>query len=388
MSHVRCRDWLALMALAGSALAGCSKSPTQPPDTAAPPAAAAPPFAKSATNEFTRSDDPCNLLEPKEVEAVLGTLALPPYRAVNGPAMPVPSGDTCVYETDNYRYITFQVVREGGSKVYSMSGMVRNLMKNGAGDADLQKEVRKTLKLEDGSEVTGEWDEASLMPLNCCIFQALRGDALITIDFTASAASLRQAADLVDAAYRRFDHPLAIDGGAAVAAAKSFDKTRPQRIDACRLLTRAEVEAILGPLPKQPTASGQDGCNYEIAPLQQYELVLRWRGGYHDWRSDRHVHGVGIAFTNQAAVDQARKMGMNLPEDTRLLADPTQQSASGTAASAASAGRSAGSDPAESVSDDGLHFVAVKRDVEVKVNDRMNDPDKAKALVAAALAKL
>lgn len=99
----------------------------------------APPFAQSASSEPDQND-PCSLLEPKEVEAALGApLAVPPYRSSGGPFGATPG---------------------------------------------------------------------------------LRGDQLITIDFTASPATLRQAAMLVDSAYKRIAKPLKIDGGASVEAAK------------------------------------------------------------------------------------------------------------------------------------------------------------------------
>jgi len=61
-----------------------------------------------------------------------------------------------------------------------------------------------------GAELAGEWDEASHMAMTCCIFMAMRGDQLITIDFTATPATLRQAATLVDSAYKRMEQPLQV----------------------------------------------------------------------------------------------------------------------------------------------------------------------------------
>ena len=133
-----------------------------------------------------------------------------------------------------------------------MTGMVKGLMKSGGGSADIAHNAKRNFRLDDGTELAGEWDEASLMPMNCCIFLALRGDQLITMDFTASTATLRQAAGLVDSAYKRIDQPLRIDGGAGVAAAKALDKTRPQPVEVCSLLARADVEAILGKLASDP----------------------------------------------------------------------------------------------------------------------------------------
>ena len=60
--------------------------------------------------------------------------------------------------------------------------------------------------------------------MNCCIFSGLRGDQLITIDFTASPATLRQAATLVDSAYKRMEQPLKIDGSAGVGGSQGTGK--------------------------------------------------------------------------------------------------------------------------------------------------------------------
>ncbi|HTD11723.1 MAG TPA: hypothetical protein VK676_06630 [Steroidobacteraceae bacterium] len=376
------RCWIAIAALIGIALVGCSRhsSPTAQDTGALPP----PPFAKSNTGETYDKRDPCNLLDPKEVEAVLGApLAVPPYRSANATADPTPTGESCVYEAANFRYIDLQVTYEGGALAASMTGMVKNLLKSGGGAADIKNNVSKNFRLDDGTEIAGEWDEASLTPMNCCIFSGLRGDQLITIDFTASPATLRQAATLVDGAYKRIDHPLKIDGGAGVAAAKALNKTRPQPKDVCSLLSRAEVEAILGHLAKDPISRGQDGCTYEVpvppqTPPQQYELTVRWRGGYYQWRSDRHVARIGTAAVGQIAADVAKQMGHPLPESGNASPEPSQGSA-GTAPP--------GTDPAGSVSDTGLHFAGVKRDVQVSINEQFVDPDKAKALAAAVLAK-
>jgi hypothetical protein len=218
--------------------------------------------------------------------------------------------------------------------------------------------------------------------MNCCIFSGLRGDQLITIDFTASPATLRQAATLVDSAYKRMEQPLKIDGGGGVMGAKALDKTRPQPKDACSLLSRAEVEAILGKLAADPAGHGQDGCTYNLptppqSVPQSYEVQIRWRGGYYQWRSDRYVNKIGMAAVGQMAADVAKQMGHPLPEQPAKSHDETD-----------SAGGAAAADPAESVSDNGMHFVVVKRDVQVSVNSRFVDPARAQALVAAIAAKI
>ena len=82
------------------------------------------------------------------------------------------------------------------------------------------------------------------------------------------------------------------------------------------------------------------------------------------------------ALIAQIAADVTAQMGHPLPgpaAQTHDEADP---------------GSAAAADPAESVSDDGMNFVIVKRDVEVSVNNRFVDPARAQALVAAIAAKI
>jgi hypothetical protein len=375
--------WVILAALLGAAVLGCSRH--SPSTTLTPNDTRAPPFAQSSSEEFESKDDPCTVLEPKEVEAVLGApLAAPPYRSANGTVDPTPTGDSCIYETAKFRYVSLDVTFTGGAQAYSMSGMVKNLMKS-SGNAQIANNVKKNFKLDDGTEMSGEWDEASLVAMNCCIFQALRGDQLITLDFTASPATLRQAATLVDSAYKRIDHPLKINGGAGVTAAKALDKTRPKPVTVCSLLTRAEVEAILGPLKADPAASGQSGCQYDLPdkegyPPSQVDVQIDWRGGYAGWRSDHHVGSLGMGAVNQLVTDW--RGGHQLPG--------MQTGSEDASAAAGEAKPAEGGDPAEAVAHSGMGgYTAVKRDVQVKVRGaQMVDPARQRALVAAFMRKI
>ncbi len=370
-----CR-WIVLAALLCGMIAGCSKhSPTSPPATGGEP-----PMAQSSSDEFD-TNDPCSLLEPKEVEAVLGApLAVPPFRASNGAYNPRPDGSLCIYETAKFRYISLEVEYTGGAQSYSMMGGIKNIMK-GTGSAEIANNVKKNFKLDDGTEISGEWDEASLMPMNCCIFAAVRADQLITIDFTASPATLRDAAGLVDSAYKRIDHPLKIDGGAAVTAAKALDKTRPKQVDVCSLLTRAEVEAILGTLSADPSPAGKTGCDFVLPAHDnvrpQYGIQIFWTGGYSRWRTDHHVRGIGRAAVNQTVIDVT---GHPLPGTS--ADDPDAKAAAGGS-------EPNGGDPAETVNRGLLGgFAVVKRDVLVQVNGGFTDPLREKALLAAVLQKI
>jgi hypothetical protein len=248
-------------------VAACSSKTSPPPGTAASPStSAAPPIAKTSSNEFNY-DDPCTLLEPKEVEAVLGApLAIPPYRAAGAGARRTAfEGHDCVYDAADFQRITLTVEFHDGASGYKMVTSTKSLLGSHP-DAN----VKKAFRLADGTELAGEWDEATLMPMRCCDFLALRADRTIEIDFTNSKATLAQAASLVDTAFKRIDKPLKIDGTAAIdaAAARAAQLGKPR--DPCSLVTRAEAESILGnkliadPVVNTGGDSGEASCTYEL----------------------------------------------------------------------------------------------------------------------------
>jgi hypothetical protein len=337
-------------------VAGCSgKSSSQKIN-----ADVTPPIARTASDEF-HYDDPCSLLEPKEVEAALGApLGTQPYRAWNG--TPAPDGPDCIYQSANFQHIIFTVTFKEGAQAYRITGFARKLMGNAP-----TASAKEAFKLDDGTELAGEWDEASLTAMNCCIFNALRADQMITIDFTDSPSSLRQAATLVDSAFKRIDKPLKLDGASNVAAAKAFLQTRPKEVNVCTLVTQAEAEAILGPLAAPPKANGTSSCEYQLPPKdgmpRSAELVFNWRDGSAAFRSDAHVGGVAaMAMGGKASPKEEPALPVGAPGD-----------------------------PWERGGEFENDFVAIKKDVRVKMSRyRMSgiEPEKAKALVAAAMSKI
>lgn len=334
------------------ALAGCSGK--APPDTHS----AAPPMAQNETSG-PHENDPCSLLEPKEVETVLGApLGTPPFRASNG--TPQADGEDCEYLTPSFSRIIFTVTFEGGAQTYQMTGFTKKLLSSAP-----TAEARNAFKMDDGTEITGEWDEAQLTAMNCCIFNALRADQMITIDFTGTDALLPQAASLVDSAFKRIDKPLALDGGANIAAAKAFLATRPKRMDPCSVLSQKEVEAIVGPLTAAPSPDGAASCTYTIgAPVggmpRAYSIHYLWEGGIADVRSSRHITNLG---------------GMAMGGTPTKAEEPVLA-------------KGAPGEPWERAGMVYNDFVALKKDVEVKVDHRGLDDDKVKAVVAAAMRKI
>src|SRR3546814_17586745 len=85
---------------------------------------------------------------------------------------------------------------------------------------------------------------------------ALRGDSVVEIDFGGSTTTPEQAGALADAALRRLEAPLSIDGRDGLAAAEQRQALRPKAGDPCNLWSAADIEATVGVLQGTPEASG------------------------------------------------------------------------------------------------------------------------------------
>jgi hypothetical protein len=348
-AHSATRVFLAL--LTAIVLIACGKKAPEVP------AVAGDSGGKSSVAAEVRRN-PCSLLEPRDVESALGgSLVGPPYRFNKGNAGwgPAADGDVCRYEGANYHFIQVEVEWEGGAQVMKMYGTVQNL-------ANQRK--KGVLKLIDGSELAGEWDEATV--LNCCGFIAMRGDQLVTVDIAGSNATLEQAAGIADAALKRIDKPLSVDVAAGVAAAIARDAMRPKKRDTCSLVSRAAAEAAIeAPLAKDPVAEG-DTCTYTYTGKLPWTIVLttRWRDSYPEFRQHAAL---------EANVGKAFSLGGDGGQDKKELAAPD----------AALAG------PWEAAHMGMFEFSAVKKDVLIKADATgARKREHARNLVAAAMSNL
>ena len=349
---------LLLASLAAILLVACSKQAPDVPDAGEESGLAA-----------EAGHDPCSLLEPREVEAALGgSLVGPPYRYVNfanegGRLGPAANGDVCRYEGANYHFIQLEIEWEGGAETMKMYGTVQSL-------AD--QKMKGVLKLGDGSELTGEWDEAKVS--NCCRFLAMRGDQLVTVDIAGSNATLEQAAAIADAALKRIEKPLTVDGAAGVTAAIARDATRPGERNPCSLVSRAEAEAALeAPLAKDPVADGSK-CTYAYTTAVKgvgsaelpwtIELSISWRNGFAQFREHAALAaGVGKAFALGGDAGPG-KQEPAAPDPA--LTGPWEVAGTGL-----------------------FEFSAVKQDVLIKADARgARKQEHARKLVAAAISKL
>lgn len=260
------RCMLLAVAMAALVLGACSRH--APSTSAAPPQTVA---ESSGPDE----QDPCSLLDPKEVEAALGApLATPPFRVTGG--APTRNGGSCAYEDAQFHRVLVDVDWEGATFAWKMMGNIQAMINQGP--------TKGMLHLADGSDIAGTWDEARVQ--GCCTFATLMGDQGLTVDAGDSNVAIPGAAKLADAALKRLAKPIAVNGNDGVAAAKTYEAAhRPKRRDPCSLLTRAEVEAIIGPLSADPQSNG-DRCEYQRTTEGPYgkmrsvvDLSVDWFGG-------------------------------------------------------------------------------------------------------------
>jgi hypothetical protein len=275
--------------------------------------------------------DPCSLLQPADVEAITGPLAGPPYRTREGleQVAPTNGGDTCVYEMPDFRTLLVTVTWNDGPlmmKALSIGGAAAARVANAP---EAPQSAAKSL-LPGGLQIDGEWDETR--GSGCCEIYALRGDRVIHIDYRGWRADTERAVAILNKALLRLEHPLAVDGNAGNEPARQRERLRPKPSPVCNLLSRAEVEAILGPLgadPRPISSDETDGCTYRFTqtaskdspftdrdtpkPLTglvgaltggrsglttgpvETNVRIQWRGGFRKLRDDALVAGAAAA---------------------------------------------------------------------------------------------
>ena len=181
-------------------------------------------------------------------------------------------------------------------------GMIR--MGRGLTDQISKKGEMKTgtSVFASGDTLVGEWDESRWAPDACCDLHALRGTEHVELDWTGTRLSTEGAGKLLDAAIKRLDSPLKIDGAAGVPAALQLysQEAKDSTLNMCALLPQADVETALGKklrrrLSPGPVPSGVRECDYHVVtepgyPPEEYDLTLR-RGATVRSRSPRTRRG-------------------------------------------------------------------------------------------------
>ncbi len=315
--------------------------------------------AAASSDAEASEGNPCGLLAVKEVEAAIGPLRDPPYRYDESENRPDVAGGTCVYQARDLRRMKLNVDWSGGASDMKMLRGARQMT---------DQAMSGTMVTETGDTIAGAWDEVAPMPMNCCILEALLGDQLVALDWTGTRLTTAEGARLLDAAVQRLGHPLDIDGSAPVAAVLARLAAEPKDRDPCGLVTRAEAEAIFGPLTAAPERSDSgrgNKCTY-LYTEQKYpasaEVSVTWSQGYAAFAGDMHVKGI---------------------VGTRAVPRITGGVVGGTDSLHAPA--IAG--PWDDANDTGGTFTAVRQDVMIAVGVGPASMDKAKAFATKAFSK-
>lgn len=219
--------------------------------------------------------DPCALVSQAEMEALIGPLAEPPYR-VDSNREPKVDGEGCFYRARDRRNVTLMVDWEGGEMYFRMLA--------GTGQA-----VTDILVGYDPATDTleGTWDKVGAAFGQ---FIALKGTTSVQVDPLGSRMELDGAARLASLALGRVGSPLDYSGAKATMARTETPVTAR---NPCDLLTRAEVEAAMGPLKEAPRPTA-DRSECEFITTQEFfgepvtrALKVTWTDGFYAFGQQR-----------------------------------------------------------------------------------------------------
>jgi len=320
--------------------------------------------------------DPCALLSRAEAEQVLGALRHDPYR-VDPSGKPAADGAACRYETPVGRHLVMDVTFDGAQL--------------GMRAINLGVQIASPVFGNDSAQLAslhGHWDELHLIPGHLMV---RKGDAMVDVGYQGSGTGIGGAAKLAEEALGRVGAPLSYDGAAAARSAPG--PLVPQR-DPCTLVSRPEVEAIIGRLARDPQASPDSSvCTFTLAARrgpggQTVLLTVQWRDGFAGLEGARYTASlvqrqVGGPLPGAAGDSQFGKFMQQVQGAMRAQGVGTQMGDGGLKTDTAVAGPW---DEAALLS--GLEFSAVKHDVMLTVDLRTISYDQAKALIAKAVEHL
>jgi len=316
--------------------------------------------------------DPCALYGRAEAEQFIGPLRHDPYR-VDGGGDPSPGGSACRYEAQTGRHFVLDVTFDGaelGMRAVALGAAIASPI-FGTDSATM-------------ASLRSHFDQVIPIPGH---LMARKGDAMVDVAYEGSRAGLRGAAQIANVALGRLGAPLPYDGSAAARSAPG-PLVAPR--DPCSLVSRRDVEAILGTLASDPN-SHEAGCTYTLAARrglggQVVELAVQWRDGFAALEQARATAAIvqrqlgggampggdsGFKGVMQHMQSVMRGQGMGLQ---------MSDSGSGLQNDSTVAGPW---DEASLVA--GLGFNAVKSDVMLSVDLRTVPYDQARALVGKAM---
>jgi hypothetical protein len=149
------------------------------------------PFADPGSGGFfeSNSSNPCDLITRAEAEAVLGPLAIAPYRSARSSALARDDGASCAYYSAGHRVLVVEPSYAGGKEEFGMVAGLGSLVRSGIGGAD------------EGDLLDGPWDSATAGHKGDVLF--LQGDTLLTVLYQTSTTDMAGAARLAAIAMPR-----------------------------------------------------------------------------------------------------------------------------------------------------------------------------------------
>jgi hypothetical protein len=188
--------------------------------------------------------DPCSWLSRAEAQRALGDSIIADPVRVRSPETPVaqPDGDACAYEL---------APRSGGKQVIAIalipdeSGVMQTAF---GGMGNVEKEFTSKSAKRD-TLIDGRWDFVSQIPGGLTAARAGRIAVELVTPLGRDKEGLALAGAMLDGVP---DLPFTSD--------PANPSTPPRDPNPCALITRAEAEAVLGPLTVEPYASGKNSA--------------------------------------------------------------------------------------------------------------------------------
>jgi hypothetical protein len=141
-------------------------------------------------NAKANGKNPCALLTRQEAEAVLGPLAVAPYRSRESTALADGRGESCSYYRGKHRVVVVTPTWSDGKEAFGMA-------------AGLNQRITSMLGIGDQAADTldGAWDQAGSGTDGELYF--LKGDRMLTLDYRTGGIDAAAAVRLAAAAIKR-----------------------------------------------------------------------------------------------------------------------------------------------------------------------------------------
>ena len=291
---------LAAVVACGSDAGGQADGSSSNDDASAPADATRPPFELAQA-----PDDPCEWLPAEEVEGILGSFSAPPVRVRPG-QNPTPDayGTGCLYTLAvqpqlGTGTVTLSVALHGGEAADLVS----------AASASLFGAAPGSTAAADSAAASSAWDHQTRLGTT---YLARIGHIGVQVDRGSFEIPDEKARQLAAAARDKMaDRPFAnpvdpmLDSIRILAGSPA--EPPPQGPDPCALLTRAEAEAVLGPLTVPPYRSAGnsplfdaygDSCSYFTGKGHRALTIMPvWSQGQMTFRMAAGMGGMAASAT-------------------------------------------------------------------------------------------